>query len=501
MKKTIFSLSLACGLILVTFQSCKEDFLEETNPNQLSLDTFFTTEDDAVNAVNSTYAALQRFELYKRKYFFLFDLLSDDVKGNDPLYADGQTLSAYTFNASSETVNDLWRGSYRGIQRSNFVLDNIGRLKESAVTKRLVGEALFLRALFYSDLVFNFGAVPLQLKSFSTESQGKERSPVAQVWAQVETDLKAAEAVLPDSYGASDVGRATRWAAKGLLGRAYLYQKKYGEAATKLKELIDYSRANPSKMGLTANFQDNFTELGDNGEYVEFNKESLFEVSFAGQDRTGGTANWNDDGAGGIGEGTFRAIEYGISAFQNTSPSNALVAAFPENDPRKRLSMFGPGDTWYPNKIATPYPRSDWQHRKYSNLTKGGAGDDIQNFVGSSINMKVLRYADVLLMYAEALNQQGAVFSPEAVAAVNEVRARVKLPAITATTGPQLFQSIISERRFELAFEQIRRKDIVRWGIAGAVLGTKFVTGTHELLPIPQAELDLNNKLKQNPGY
>lgn len=501
MKKTLICLSLACTLVLITFQSCKKDFLNETNPNELSLDTFFATEDDAVNSINSAYAALQRLELYKRKYFFLFDLLSDDIKGNDPLYADGQTLSAYTFNASSETVGDLWRGSYRGVQRSNFVLDNIDRLKESAVTNRVAGEAKFLRALFYTDLVFNFGAVPLQLKSFSAESQGKEATPVAQVWAQIETDLKAAEAVLPDSYVGDNLGRATKWAAKGLLGRVYLYQKKYGEAATKLKELVDYSRANPSKMGLMANFQDNFTELNDNGEYIEFNKESLFEVSFAAQDRTGSTNNWNEDGAGGVGEGTFRAIEYGISAFQNTSPSNALVAAFPENDPRKRLSMFGPGDTWYIDKVATPYPRSDWQHRKYSNLTKGGAGDDFQNFAGSSINMKVLRYADVLLMYAEALNQMGAAFSPEAVAAVNEVRARVKLPAITATTGPQLFQSIISERRFELAFEQIRRKDIVRWGIAREVLGTKFVTGKHELLPIPQAELDLNNKLKQNPGY
>ena len=500
MKKTFISLSIATALVLVTFQSCKEQFLNETNPNQLSLDTYFTNEGDAINSVNSAYGALQRFEMHKRKYFFLFDLLSDDVKGNDPLYADGQTLSAYTFNASSETVGDLWRGLYRGIQRTNFVIDNITRLKESVVTKRVTAEAQFLRALYYFDLVVNYGAVPLQLKSFSTDSQGKERSAPAQVWTQIETDLKAAETVLPESYAAGDIGRATKFAAKGLLGKAYLYQKKFTESAAKLKELIDYSRANPLKMGLMTNYQDNFVEISDDGTYVEFNKETLFEVSFAGQDRTGGTANWNDDGTG-IGEGSFRAIEYGITAFGNTSPSNAIVAAWPENDPRKRLAMFGPGDTWYINKVATPYPRTDWQHRKYSNLTKGGTGDDIENYNGSSINQQVIRYADVLLMYAEALNQQGSAFSADAVAAVNEVRARVKLPAITATTGAQLFQSIISERRFELAFEQSRRKDIVRWGIARDVLGNKFVPGKHELLPLPQAEIDLNNKLTQNPGY
>lgn len=500
MKKTILYLGLTAATVLITFESCKETFLDETNPNQLSLDTFFTNEGDAVNAVNSAYGALQRFELYKRKYFFLFDLLSDDIKGNDPLYADGQTLSAYTFNASSETVGDLWRGLYRGIQRSNFVLDNLGKLKESPLTKRVAAEAQFLRAMYYFDLVFNYGGVPLQLKSFSTESQGKERAAPAQVWAQIETDLKAAEAGLPESYEAADLGRATRYSAKALLGKAYLYQKKFTEAAAKLKELVDYSRANPAKLGLMANYGDNFVEMNEAGQYVEFNKESLFEVSFAGQNRTGGTANWNDDGTG-IGEGTFRAIEYGITAFQNTSPSNALVAAFPDSDPRKRLNMFGPGDMWNINKVPTKYDRTDWQHRKYSNLTMGGTGDDIESYNGSSINMRVIRYADVLLMYAEALNQQGTTFSADAVAAVNEVRARVTLPAITATTGAQLFQSIISERRFELAFEQSRRKDIVRWGIARDVLGTKFVTGKHELLPIPQGERDLNGKLAQNPGY
>ena len=249
-----------------------------------------------------------------------------------------------------------------------------------------------------------------------------------------------------------------------------------------------------------ADYGDNFVEVNGKGEYVEFNKESLFEVSFAGQDRTGGTGNWGEDGNG-IGEGTFRGVEYGIAAFQNTSPSLALVSAYPDNDPRKRIVMFGPGDMWNDNKAIVPYPRTDWQHRKYSNKTPGASGDDFSNFQGSSINMRVIRYADVLLMYAEALNQQGTTFSADAAAAVNEVRARVKLAPITATTGAQLFQSIISERRLELSFEQCRRKDIVRWGIARNELGNKFVVGKHELLPVPQGERDLNGKLNQNPGY
>lgn len=500
MKKIISILSLTALVVLVTFESCQKEFLNETNPNQLSLDTFFLTEADAMNALNSAYGGLQRFELYKRKYFFLFDLLSDDIKGNDPLYADGQTLSAYTFNATSETVGDLWRGSYRGIQRTNFVLDNLVKLKASDLTKRIDAEARFLRALYYFDLVVNYGGVPLQTKSFSTESQGKSRAMPAEIWALIESDLKVAETVLPESYGTADLGRATRYAAKALLGKSYLFEKKNADAATKLKELVDYAKANPTKLGLMDNYADNFVELNNKGEYAEFNKESLFEVSFAGQNRTGGTANWNDDGTG-IGEGTFRAIEYGFTAFGNTSPSLSIVAAYPDNDPRKHLNMFGPGDTYYPGKTATPYTRTDWQHRKYANLTPGGSGDDIESYNGSSINMRVIRFADVLLMYAEALNQQGGMYSAEAAAAVNQVRARVGLPAITATTGAQLFQAIITERQLELFCEQKRRPDIVRWGIARTVLGTKFVVGKHELLPIPQGERDLNSNLAQNPGY
>ncbi len=485
------------------FSSCSDDFLNETNPNQLSLDTFFKNESDALAAVNSAYGALQRFDLYKRKYFFLHDLLSDELRGNDPLYADGQTLVAYTFNSSSETVLDVWRGLYRGVQRCNYVLDNVDKIEpQSDLLKRIKAEAQFLRGFYYFELVSNWGGVPLELSSstFESASATKTRASAQEVWAQVEKDLQAAEAALPDTYPTAEKGRATKWSAKALLGKAYLFEKKYPQAAAKLKEIIDESRANPNKIGLVDNYRANAVETDATGQYVEFNKESLFEVSFAGPDRTGGFANWNDDGNG-IGEGTFRAIEYGITIFANTSPSLAMVDAYPDSDPRKRMNMWGPGATWYPNKVATPYPRNDWQHKKYSNLDVGSSGDDTQNFNGSSINMRVIRYADVLLMYAEALNAAGQTLSAEAVAAVNQVRARVNLPGITVSNGQQLFQAIINERRLELAFEQIRRRDIARWGIGPQVLPGRFVAGKHELLPIPQQELDLNPGLEQNPGW
>lgn len=502
MKKSFQRALLSAILVFAAFTSCKQEFLDVTNPNQLSDASYFKNDQELLASVNSAYGAMQRLELYGRKYFFFYDLLSDDIRGNDPLFLDGQTLSAYTFNASSETVNDVWRGFYRGILRANITLTYSANLPKSPLLDRVVAEAHFLRGFYYFELVQGWGGVPIRNEIGIAE---QPRATAAEVWALVEEDLKKAEAVLPAAYTGNDIGRATRWSAKGMLGKAYLYQKKYAEAAAKFKEVIDYANANPDKLGLTADYRDNAVELSDkDGSYVEFNKESLFEVSFGGAQRTGSFNNWGQDGPGG-GEGTFRAIEYGFTIFGNTSPSLDIVAAY-NNDPRQRMNMFGPGSKINRDGVLRDYDRTDWQHKKYSNLGSiNSSGTDVQDFAGSSINMRVLRYADVLLMYAEALtapqNGVGTQFSPLALAALNQVRARVGLAPSGASGAVELFQAIINERRLELWNEQVRRKDLVRWGLGRAALGNKFITGKHELLPIPQTEIDLNPGMAQNPGY
>lgn len=495
MKNITIKLLGSAALAIVSFNSCDEAFLDKQNPNQLSTNTFFKNENDATAAVNSSYAALQNTDLYKRLYFFMEDLASDEVKGNDPLYADGQQISAYTFNASNSTFADVWRGLYRGVHRCNFALAGLSKLPESDVTRRLEGETRFLRALYYFELVANWGDVPIRKEPYSTSAPSPKRSPAAEVWAFIEEDLTAAAGLLPVTP--AETGRAAQGSAQALLGKTYLYQKKFAQAAAEFKKVID-----GGKYDLMPNYADNFVEKNNSGEYVEFNKESLFEVSFAGPENTGTYNNWGDDNSGSS-EGTFRAIEYGITAFQNTSPSTVMVNAYPDSDPRKRQNMFGPGSQWYlSGEGMVAYPRDDWQHRKYSTLVNANSrGDDINSYAGSGTNMRVIRFADVLLMYAEALNEQGGKFSPEARDAVNRVRSRVGLPGIAAADGPGLFQAIINERRLELAFEQHRRKDIVRWGIARDVLGVKFITGKHEVFPIPQIEIDINPELTQNNGY
>jgi hypothetical protein len=284
-----------------------------------------------------------------------------------------------------------------------------------------------------------------------------------------------------------------------------LFQKRYADAAAQFKAVIA-----SNEYALMDNYRDNFVEFNRQNQYVEFNKESLFEVSFLGQDKNVG-GSWSNDDPG-SGEATWRAIEYGVSGFQNTSPSDALIAAYPDTDPRKMDNFFGPGSQWfdgeYPfnkevkgTKSGAVRANLGWEHKKYSIADVGGR-DDL-DFNGSSINMRVIRYADVLLMAAEALNELGQ--DAEAVTYVNQVRNRPSvsignLPA-GQSSGAGLRDAIRNERRLELALEQVRKRDLIRWGIAREVLGNKFVVGKHELLPIPQAEIDLNPKLVQNPNY
>jgi hypothetical protein len=496
MKKNIFILSLATLLIFAAVTSCK-DQLEEatTNPNELSTDTYFKNEAEVLTGVNAIYGALQHTDLFKRIYFFINDLGSDELTGNGPLQVTLGQLLSYGFDVTNGNINDYYRGFYRGIHRANLVLENLPSIEQpTELSKRLEGETRFLRAFYYFELVTAFGGVPLYTKTFKVGDPYPSRSTPEQVYGLIEEDLLFAIDNLPkrSEYGSADQGRVSQGSAQALLGKAYLFQKKYSEAVTQFKAVIA-----SNEYALMDNYRDNFVEFNANNEYVEFNKESLFEASFQGQNKSVG-ASWGDDYPG-VGEATWRAIEYGVSGFQNTSPSDALIAAYPDTDPRKRANFFGPGSMWYNG--AYPFADLGWEHKKYSLADVGGQND--LDFNGSSINMRIIRYADVLLMAAEALNALGQ--DAEAVTYVNQVRNRPSvnignLPA-GQSSGVGLRDAIRNERRLELALEQVRKRDLIRWGIARQVLGNRFVEGKHELLPIPQAEIDLNPNLQQNPNY
>jgi starch-binding outer membrane protein, SusD/RagB family len=496
MKKNLYILALATALIFTAVTSCK-DQLEEatTNPNELSTDTYFQNEAEALTSVNAVYGALQHTDMYKRIYFFINDLGSDELTGNGPLQVTLGQLLSYGFDVTNGNINDYYRGFYRGIHRANLVLENLPKVNtKTDLSTRMEAEAKFLRAFFYFELVTAFGGVPIYTTPFVVGDPYPSRSTPEQVYALIEEDLTFAINNLPlrSQYAAADLGRVTKGAAQALLGKAYLFQGKNSEAVTQFKAVI-----NSGEYALMNDYRDNFVEFNQRNEYVEFNRESLFEASFQGQNKAVGSS-WGDDYPG-VGEATWRAIEYGVSGFQNTSPSDALVAAYPDTDPRKMANFFGPGSKWYNGDY--PFNSLGWEHKKYSLADVGGTND--LDFNGSSINMRIIRYADVLLMAAEALNALGQ--DAEAAGYVNQVRNRPSvnignLPA-GQTTGTALRDAIRNERRLELALEQVRKRDLIRWGIARQVLGNKFVEGKHELLPIPQAEIDLNTNLTQNPNY
>lgn len=511
----ISKIFLSALLIVFTSVSCKDDFLDKINTNEINSSSFYTNVEEAVKAVNSVYAGLQRGGLYQNQFQLTLDALSDELSPTNKTVGAGSMneLLAYTFNANTEFIRNFWSDSYTTIARANIVLQNLEKVpaKNEAEEERLqdvAAEARAIRALAYLNLVANFGGVPLRTEENFTETQLAKSEP-AQVYELIESDLQFAAATLPakGEWPGADLGRVTSGFAKGLLGKAYLYQKKYDQAYQVLKEVID-----SGKYSLLANRR----HLHD-GQH-ENNDESLFEVQFASK-LNGGDAAWAVDqntGWGGNSEGTFRPAQYGTSgkvdhAFYNAIPSPALINSYTPNDPRLEAFFFGPKSTlklpegnpdYNPdNSYAPIFALKGYAWKKYQSedLSVGGF-EDFDN----GTNYVVLRYADVLLMAAEALIEQGKNLD-EAAGYINQVR-RAADPGGTILPNRSGSQEALQaflrqERRVELSGEQQRRIDLVRWGIADDVLGSKFVPNRHELLPIPQNELDANKEMKQNIGY
>jgi hypothetical protein len=489
MKKKL----LLCLSLIWMFTSCDEAILDKTDPNRLSPETFFVTGPQAVNAVNAVYSTMQGVDLWRRVYFFNHDLASGELIGTGNLGASLRQILEYTLDASSPEGNAMWRGFYRGINRANLVIQNVPRTQAEITPElrnRIIAEARFLRAFFYFELVSMYGGVPL-MTEVATSSEALPRASADEVYALIISDLQAAAPALPVTYDAPNVGRVTRGAAMGMLGKVYLFRKQYALAAAEFQKVIDLG-----VYSLMPNYRDNFTTDNEN------NAESLFEVQFA---NTGG-GPWNDAGDG-VAAVTFRGIEYGFRNFFNTMPSPELLAEYEAGDPRYGFNFFSGGDFYNNglNRIDVDETRTFWRkYQRYDTML-----NDNEN---SDINIRVLRYADILLMMAECQNE---ITGPAAALPfINRVRLRpsVNMPVYPTAEYPcsnkaEMLEAIIHERMVELAGEQVRKRDMERWGIAATFLraqGKNYLTGKHELFPIPLAEIDANNSLSnadQNPGY
>jgi hypothetical protein len=480
--------------------------LDVTNPNQPSTATFWHTQADAIQGVNAAYNGLLNNGTYGRWLGFAYDIRSDEGFSPSP-WAELSNFNKFTLADYDFEVNrELFIHHYQAIFRANQVIDNVPNIDmDAAMRSRIVGEAKFIRGLLYFNLVNLFGNVPLQLTS-STPTDQPATAPPAAVYAQIEQDLTEAAAVLPTSYSGADVGRATKGAALALLGKAQLQQQKFAEAAATLQQVI----AIPG-YDLMPNYADNFTSMAEN------NKESVFEVQFG--DRSllaSGVRGLNIAkmiGPCGPGFCDGRPTRWFFDQFSRETTVTGGV------DPRRDVTIFSPASTdVYGKTYVERYgpTATDLYFKKYGEYYVPGDQD-----WDAPINYRVIRFADVLLMEAEALNGQGK--TPESYQYINRVRARVNLAALPAgLSQAQMRDRILHERLLEFGLEGQRWLDLKRYNLFSSVIpanaGTpactpepyvagcdaefsSFELNKSELLPIPQTERNLNPNVTQNPGW
>ena len=479
------------SLIIVLFAtSCTKGLLDVKNENSYDGDTFFASPAAYNEAVTAAYSTLIHPGMYAREYYFIFDLLGNEATPNKQLYADLSVFSSYTHSPYNVNTGFLFNSSYKTVLRTNFVLDLMSKWdavtdEDKALKKRLTGEVQFLKSFAYFNLVTNFGDVPLKRTYSDHENYHQARTDKAEIWTSIEEDLKLAISNLPESYpNPEDYGRVTSGAATALLGKSYLYQEKYTEVITELNKLV----------GGRYQLADSLDHIFVRGEHTP---ETIFAVMHSFGDGNSqdymfqGQELWSP-GATHSG----REFEYGFLGWNNALISENLVDAFTYDlestsdyvDPRSAMTFYGKtkgGDTEY---NGNEYELNVFNWRKY---TRYDFLDIDEN--SSTINSQVIRYADVLLMLAEA-NIKGGNISA-AMGYINEVRKRSGATEYT-TLGGKPMEALQRERHIELAGEQSRFSDLVRWGILentiNAEKGEIIVDEKHNLLPIPNAEIISN---------
>ena len=472
---------LSVALSVLFLVSCDKDYLEKSPPDKLAEEGFINSADRAKLAVNGIYQQLQSSDLYGD---YLPKFLG--VPSGEILLSNTQPLAInnFSFDASDTYMLNIYAALYQGIKRANTVIAEVpGVTMDKTLQDRYIGEAKFLRAFYYWHLTNMWGDVILITAPVkSPDDVLIAKSPQADVYKLIIKDLQEAIPVLPVSYGSTDVGRATKGAAQSMLGKAYLYTKDYTQAESLLGQVIN------SK---TYDLMPVFDQIWNRN--YENNKESIFEVQFAD---IGGSGTSSRNGAylPGVNGGTGSSVA-----------TQRIVNAFTGNDPRLGYSIFRNGDVFAPNlttqSINLDTYKSTWSATGY-NVRKGMV--PILYLQGAGTNYPVIRFADVLLMYAEAANELGMI--DKARDAVNRVRQRptVNMPVLTtADTGNKadMFAAIVHEREVELAFENHRFSDLRRWGLAETVLKPLGYLPKHRYFPLPQLEIDINPQLKQNADW
>jgi hypothetical protein len=506
----------SCGAFLLSLGllgSCTSKFLEESPSDQITDANFYKTQNDAIQAVTAAYSELTKEGQYNAALWAM-DMGSDISTTGGGGGSDGieyTQIDDYNTPSTNVVATRMWQGSYIALQRANIVLQKVPLITgmDPAIQKRCLGEAQFIRAKMYFDLVRIYGDVPL----YTTPPTGIDqvniaRSPQADIYKVIESDLTAAIGNLPASYSGADLGRATKWAAQGLLAKVLLTEGKKADAAVQAQAVIDNSGKT-----MWANYGDNFKVVNENNNA----KESLFEVQF-----TNGRNQYDRNNVGSAMNQFFAPRRGGLvpagDGYGFNVPEPDFVAGYEAGDTRKAVTVWVPGDV-SPNGSLQPksLPGSPFGY----DCKKWFVGMENTNIWDSPQNVPVLRLAEMYLIVAEGL---GA--TPAGYEALNKVRRRAfgtdfntanAAHDLNAGNTPNFQDAVIRERKYELAFEFDRWFDLKRLkgtnnGLVPvmtaqsaylATLGVKrgIPTDKNYVLPIPQTELDANPKLVQNPGY
>lgn len=504
--KKYFIITGVCFLASSLF-SCKKyiAYSPHDSYSVTALD-YLQTESDYRTMEVSVYTPLQ----WLNQVIPIGDIATDNaVSGGESAsdVLDLQQIDDYTLTPVNGTLTNIWQFAYEGVNRANYMTQykatNPGGQSVSFAGKdALYGEVYFLRAYYYFTLTKMFGDVPLFTdKRLDLSSSGKlSRTARATVYQQIQTDLNSAISVLPTVQ--SQPGRITKYAAQALLGKVYLYQNKYDSAAAVLQSVI-----NSNAFSLVPNFASIFLKTGENG------PESIFEIQYT---NTSPYYQWSNVLQG---QGNYAVQQCGIRGLNGTNgmpyapgwstnlPTQNLASAYAAGDQRKAVTVLdieaykaaNPG--YNITYQVAPYKNTGLYNQKYLPRLGETSGQPELNYDN---NQRIIRYADVLLMAAEALNKSTAPNDGLAQTYLNKVRRRAfqvnDASHDISATGSTLFTAIQTERRLELAMEGDRFFDLVRTGQAATVLAPLFKTGKNELFPIPQQEINVSG-LTQNPGY
>jgi hypothetical protein len=518
-------------VIAITVTNCSNNDFNLSNPSAISVVQFYKTPADAEQAVIAIYDTFSQLQFDQSGNGL--DQLSEDV------YANGTAFDQFSMTPQDAWVEYMWQYSFIAIYRSNIAIAKIPEITftDAAQKARLIAEAKFMRAWHYFYLVQYYGRVPIITTPVDVTNE-EERSPkraasVTDVWTQIEKDLTEAIPDLPTMYNDANVGRATKGAAMGYLGKAYIYQGKWAKAKSEFEGLMALTNVNQvgiSQYGLLENFGDNF-----HGKPYEWSKEAIFQLdysnSFALSNMWGGGPN--NAKAKYLGWGSAYPNKYAVHVFE------------PMDTVRLFASICGAstvinGITYANVKTIKEPKHSNWSLLTESDLSMGKyinqdtITDVFSKWNGTGLtedyNVNLMRYSDVLLMYAEAVNELSGP-TPEAVGAFNQIRRRAKVPeypnyaysssyvTVAGTNTKDDFRNAIKhERQVEFFFEQLHFLDLVRWGdcavayskandyerlVNTTTSNQNFGIGKNELLPIPNSEMNLNPSMMgdQNPGW